>query len=224
MKTIRNAFLIFAVLLFTVPALSAQDFSKYRGFAIGARLADVLKHADKSLLDINVTYAGSPLLQELTWWPPTLPGISYQPDSVERVLFSFYNGQLYKMSVTYDQAATEGMTTADMVKLVSVKNGPPTNVVPESNPKLNEGYDSEDKPVASWNDEQYSLNLVRSSFSGHFGLLIYSKRVNTEVELAIVEAAKLAKLDGPAKEAERQKKQTDDLEIARQKNLKQFRP
>jgi hypothetical protein len=78
--------------------------------------------------------------------------------------------------------------------------------------------------VASWNDEQYSFDLVRSSFSGHFGLLIYSKRVNTEVELAIVEAAKLAKLDGPAKEAERQKKQTDDLETARQKNLKQFRP
>lgn len=224
MKTIRNLFLSFVVLLFAVPALFAQDFSKYRGFAIGTRLTDVLKHADKSMLDINVTHAGSPLLQELTWWPPTIPGASYRPDSVERVLFSFYDGQLYKMSVTYDQAATEGMTSADMVKLVSVKNGPPATVAPESNPKLNEGYDSQDKLVASWNDEQYSFDLVRSSFSGHFGLLIYSKPVNTEVGLAMVEAAKLAKLDGPAREAERQKKQTYDLEIARQKNLKQFRP
>ena len=224
MKTIRNLFLSFVVLLFAVPMLSAQDFSKYRGFAIGTRLADVLKHADKNLLDINVTHLGTPLLQELTWWPPTLPGSSYRPDSVERVLFSFYNGELYKMSVIYDQAATEGMTSTDMVKLVSAKNGAPTTVAPEKDPKLETGYNSEDKPVASWNDEQSSFNLVRSSFSGHFGLLIYSKRVNTEVELAIVEAAKLAKLDGPAKEVARQKKQTDDLETARQKNLKQFRP
>jgi len=224
MKTTRNTFLILAVLLFTVPMLCAQDFSKYRGFAIGTRLADVLKRADKSALDINITHAGAPLLQELTWWPPTLPGASYQPDSVERVLFSFYDGKLYKMSVTYDQAATEGMTVTDMVKLVSVKNGSPTSVAPEADPKLNVGYDSEDRLVASWNDAQYSFDLVRSTFSDHFGLLIYSKRVNTEVELAIVEAAKLAKLDGPAKEAERQKKHTDDLETARQKNLKQFRP
>ncbi len=224
MKTIRYSFLSFVVLLFAVPMLCAQDFSKYRGFAIGTRLADVLKHADKNLLDINVTHAGSPLLPELTWWPPTLPSASYQPDSVERVLFSFYNGELYKMSVTYDQAATEGMTVADMVKLVSAKNGSPTSITPEADPNLSVGYDSEDKPVASWSDAQYSFNLVRSSFSDHFGFLIYSKRVNAEVELAIVEAAKLAKLDRPAKEADRQKKQTDDLEVARQKNLKQFRP
>jgi hypothetical protein len=224
MKTIRNLFLSFVVVLFAVPMLCAQDFSKYRGFAIGTRLADVLKHANKSLLDINVTHAGSPLLQELTWWPPTLPGASYQPDSVERVLFSFYNGELYKMSIIYDQAATEGITPSDMVKLVSVKNGAPTNVEPEKDPKLDKGYDSEDKLVASWNDAQYSFNLIRSSFSDHFGLLIYSKRVNAEVELAIAEAGKLAKLDGPAREAERQRKQTDDLETARQKNLKQFRP
>jgi hypothetical protein len=224
MKTIRNLFLSFVVLLFAVPMLCAQDFSQYRGFAIGTRLADVLKHADKNMLDINVTHAGTPLLQELTWWPPTLPGASYRPDSVERVLFSFYNGELYKMSVIYDQAATEGMTDTDMVKLVSVKNGAPTTVAPEKDPKLETGYNSEDKPVASWNDQQYSFNLVRSSFSDHFGLLIYSKRVSAEVELAKLEAARLEKQDGPATEAARQKKQTDDLETARQKNLKQFRP
>jgi hypothetical protein len=80
------------------------------------------------------------------------------------------------------------------------------------------------KPVASWEDTQYSFNLVRSSFSEQLGLIIYSKRVNAEAALAIVEAAKLDEREGPQREAERQKKQLDDLEVARQKNQKSFRP
>jgi len=39
-----------------------------------------------------------------------------------------------------------------------------------------------------------------------------------------VEAAKLDEREGPQREAERQKKQLDDLEVARQKNQKSFRP
>jgi len=35
---------------------------------------------------------------------------------------------------------------------------------------------------------------------------------------------KLEEQEGPNREAERQKKQTDDLEVARQKNRKTFRP
>jgi hypothetical protein len=39
-----------------------------------------------------------------------------------------------------------------------------------------------------------------------------------------VEAARVDKLEAPAREAERQKKQTDDRELARQKNQRNFRP
>ena len=44
------------------------------------------------------------MIQELTWWPPNIPGTFYQSDSVEQILFSFYNGELYKISVTYDHS------------------------------------------------------------------------------------------------------------------------
>jgi len=56
------------------------------------------------------------------------------------------------------------------------------------------------------------------------GSSFYSKRVNSEAELAIAEAVKLEEQEGPNREAERQKKQTDDLEVARQKNRKIFHP
>jgi hypothetical protein len=160
----------------------------------------------------------------VNWWPPNLPGTSFRSDTVEQILLSFYNGELYKISVTYDQNSTEGLTADDMVKSISAKYGPPTNVVLEIDSVKSDPYDAEQKPVAYWEDAQYSFRLVRSSFTDHLGLIIYSKRVNAEAELAIAEAVKLEKQEGPKREAERQKKQTDDLEVARQKNQKSFRP
>jgi hypothetical protein len=38
----------------------------------------------------------------------------------------------------------------------------------------------------------------------------------------VVGAAKLDKQEGPQREADRQKKETDDLEVTRQKNQKSF--
>ncbi|HEY6371844.1 MAG TPA: hypothetical protein VIX37_14785 [Candidatus Sulfotelmatobacter sp.] len=126
--------------------------------------------------------------------------------------------------MTYDQTVTEGLTAEDMVKSISAKYGPATNVVPDIDSAKNDRYDVTQKAVASWEDAQYSFNLVRPSFSEQLGLITYSKRVNAEAELAIVEAVKLDAQEGPKRDAERQKKLMDDLEVARQKNQKNFRP
>jgi len=174
--------------------------------------------------ELKVIHGRPALIQELNWWPPNLPGTSFQSDTVEQILFSFYNGELYKISVTYDRTSTEGLTAEDMVKSISAKYGPATSVKPEVDSATNERYDMKQKPVATWEDSQYSFNLVRSSFSGSFELLIYSKRLNAEAEVALAEAVKLEKQEEPQREAERQKKQTGDLEATRQKNQKSFRP
>jgi len=224
MKTIRSSILCFAVLLIAAPLLRAQDLSKYRHFTLGMSLTRMLERTDQKMADVKVIHGRPALVQELNWWPPNVPGNSFQSDSVEQILFSFYNGELYKISVTYDQNSTEGLTAEDMVKSISAKYGPPTYVALAIDSATNDRYDVTQKPVASWADAQYSFNLVRSSFSDHLGLIIYSKRVNAEAELAIVEAVKLDAQEGPQREAERQKKQTDDLESARQKNQKSFRP
>jgi len=176
------------------------------------------------LSDISTTHVAPTSFQEFTWWPPRLPGASYRSDSVEQVLFSFFNGELYKVSVRYDQSSTEGLTAEDMMKSISAKYGPPTSVAPEPVSTLSVGYDTLQRPIASWEDSQYSFNLVRDSFTDRFGLVIYSKRVNTEAALALEEAARIEKQEAPAREAERQKKQTDDRDLLRQKNQKSFRP
>jgi hypothetical protein len=220
MKTIRCSILCFVVLLLAAPMLRAQDFSKYRTFSLGTSLTTVLKHTDQKLADVKVIHSRPALIQELTWWPASLPGPSLRPDAVEQMLFSFYNSELYKMSVTYDRSSTEGLTADDMVESITAKYGPVTYVALPIDLAANERQ----QPVASWGDSQYSFNLVRSSFSGGFELIIYSKKVNAEAELALAETVKLDKQEEPQREAERKKKETDDLAAARQKNQKSFRP
>jgi hypothetical protein len=224
MKTIRCSILLVTVLLLLPPILRSQDLSNYRGFSLGSSLTTVLKQTDEKLADVNVTHGGPSLFQEVTWWSPNLPGPTYRTDSVEQILFSFHDGTLYKMSVTYDQASTEGLTASDMVKSISAKYGPATGIAPPADPASKENYDGKGRLVASWENAQYSFNLVRSSFTDRFGLIMYSKRANAEAELAIVESLILEKQNGPKRAAEREKKQTDDLEVAREKNQKTFRP
>src|SRR5436190_8203998 len=221
-KTIRSSILCLVVLLLAAPLLRAQDLSKYRHFTLGMSLTKVLERTGQKMTDVKLIHGRPALVQEVNWWPPNLPGTSYQSDTVEQILFSFYNSELYKISVTYDRTSTEGLTEEDMVKSISEKYGPATYIALAIDFATNDRYDVTQKPVASWEDAQYSFNLVRSSFTDRLGLIIYSKRVNAEAELAIAEAVKLEEQEDPNREAERQKKQTDDLEVARQKNRKIF--
>jgi len=164
------------------------------------------------------------LIQELTWWPPSSTGASSRPDSVDQILFSFSNSELYKISVTYDQSSTEGLTTADMVKSISAKYGPATSVASEIDPAMNALYNMNQGALASWQDSQYSFDLVRTPLSNHFGLVIYSKRVNAEAEIGIAQGMKLEEQERPEREADQKKKEAADLEAARQKNQKTFHP
>ncbi len=40
-----------------------------------------------------------------------------------QILFSFYNGALYRMLLTYEDSATKGLTDDDMIRIVSAKYG-----------------------------------------------------------------------------------------------------
>lgn len=224
MKTMRPLFFCLTTLLLAAPMLQAQDFSKYRNFSLGMGLPTVLKYTGQKMADVKVIHSQPALIQEVTWWPPTSPGTTAQSDVVREIVFTLYNGELYKMAVTYDRTSTEGLTTPDMMKAVTARYGPVANVPLAIDAAANDRYDMSAKIIASWEGPQYSVDLVRSAFTDDFGLMIYSKRVNADAELAIAEAVKLEVQERPKREAERQQKETADLEVARQKNRKIFQP
>ena len=224
MKMMRSLIFGLVTLLLAAPILRAQDLSKYRSFALGTSVATVLKSTDQTVADVKTVRDDSPLFQELTWWPGNFSAAPHHTDSVEQILFSFYKGELYKMSVTYDRKSTEGLTTDDLVNSISAKYGPATSIALAIDSTPANLYEATRYPIASWENSEYSCDLVRSSFSNDFQLVIYSKRGNTEAEAALAGAVKLAKDEGPQREAARQKKETDDLEVTRQKNQKSFHP
>jgi hypothetical protein len=57
------------------------------------------------------------LIEELEWQPQPL-GPSTPVKSADKVLFSFYDGELYRIVVDYDQYSTEGLTAEDLIEAV----------------------------------------------------------------------------------------------------------
>ena len=68
------------------------------------------------------------------------------------------------------------------------------------------------------------MTLNRSDLANGFTLVMYSVQANAAAKVAIAEAIQLEAQQGPQRAAELQKKQDDELAVARQKNLQSFRP
>jgi hypothetical protein len=224
MKIMRCAGISLIMILLSAPLIRGQDLSRYRDFSLGMSLPELSGLVDLEPLQTNLIQNRPAVIQELTWWPRESSGSSLQVDTVLQVFFTFYNGELYRILVTYDRDATLGLTAEDMVQAISTKYGTPTRPAGEISFPTNELYRSTQKVIARWEDSQYSINLVRSRFLNSFVLAMFSKRLNAQADAAIAKSIKLEGQEDPQKEIDRQKKETHELEAARQKNLKIVRP
>jgi hypothetical protein len=223
MNTLRSTSLLFAILFLSASAVAAQDLSKYRMFSLGSSVESVLKQTSMKTTDVKALHEHPALIQELAWWPPAGPGVAHRSDTAQQILFSFYNGELYKISVTYDRSAIEGLTEADMVQSLSGKYGAPTKASTESK-LLGKNYSDTNSTIfATWENEQSSLSLVHA-YTDEFALLVVSKALGAQAEVAIAESAKLEEQQRPEKEAELRKKEAGELDTTRQKNKKSFQP
>src|SRR5258707_15554758 len=211
MKTIRNSILCLSALFLTASLLHGQDFSKYRDFSLGMSLPELSNQVDLRPLQTKLIQKHPAVIQELTCWPGGSSDYSRQTASVWQIFFSFHNGELFRILVTYDHAATHGLTAEDMVQAISTKYGNPTRPVGEISFPTNELYRSTEKVIARWEDSQYSINLVRSRFLNSFALVIFSKRLDAQVDAALVKSIKLESQEDPQKEIDLQEKKTGDL-------------
>ncbi len=224
MKIIRSVGISLVMILLSAPLIRGQDLSKYRGFSLGMSLPELSKQVHLRPLQTKLIQKHPSVIQELTSWPSGASDYSLQADSVRQIFFSFYNGQLFRILVTYDRDATRGLTADDMVQAISTNYGTSTRPAGEISFPTNELYRSTQKVIARWEDSQYSINLVRSRFLNSFALVMFSKGLDAQADAAIAKSIKLEGQEDPQKEIDRQKKEADDLEAARQKNRKIFRP
>jgi hypothetical protein len=212
----------------SAPLTYSQDLSRYREFQFGTNLLAVAKQADMKPSEAKVIHQRPAVIQELEWRLQRSRGSSPEADPVKEVLFSFYNGELFRMLVTYDQYRTQGLTDEDMVEAISATYGTATRPAAKMIfPSLHVYNDSE-KVIARWEDLQYSFNLFRFSYQPTLGVVVFSKRLDALARAAIVEATRLDEQEAPQREIERQKKQDEENRAAQEKarpaNKANFRP
>ena len=218
-----TSFLVFGV---TSAATSAGDLSKYRDFQLGTEFSTVAKQTNATPSQAKVIHRRPALIQELEWRPQPL-GWSSKTEPAQEVVFSFYEGELFRIVVNYDRRETEGLTSNDIVEAISATYGivAKTPAVAKAVPGP---YGDQEEILARWQDQQYRFDLMRSSYGPGFRLIGVLKRLEAPAEAAIVEAKRLDAQEAPQRDAARMASEEEaaraKLEKARLVNKPKFRP
>jgi len=211
----------------SAPALGGPDLSRYRGFQFGETLPEVARQAGLDVSQAKVIHARPALLQELEWPIWLASRFSSPQDPVRTILFSFYNGELFRILVSYDPSATKGLTNEDLTEAISAQYGiatKPANI--EIVFSSTQVYNDSEAIIARWEDSQYSFNLYRSTYQPTFGMIAFSKGLDALARTATAEAIRLDAVEAPQREIQRQnqedEKNRESLEKARQVNKSKF--
>jgi hypothetical protein len=204
----------------------AGDLSAYRNFRFGSDVATVAKLAFEDPADAEVIQTRPARIEVLAWRPQSLGG-PVGHEAVKDVVFTFYEGELYRIAVNYDRYETAGMTDADVVESISAVFGPSKPVSdPAKVPAL--GYGDPEELIARWEDAGHTFDLTRTSYGPTYKLVGVLTRLVSAEKASTTEAARLDTLEAPQREAEAAARleeiAQDKLEKARLLNKEKFRP
>jgi len=213
--------------------LDAQDLSRYRTFELGTDLAAVSALTGVASSAATTVHQRPVLSQDLEWRPSRWAPGRTDADSVEQIVFSFYNDRLFRIVVQYGHDRTEGLTNADMIDAISAVYGP--SVKPGVTPtrgsvRVQSQIDTESgSPVARWGDTEHAVVLYRNSSYREVLRLIVTDLAVADLERKnAIQALRLDEQEAPQREIARQKKDRDDaraaVEKARSDNKGLFTP
>lgn len=197
-------------ILLTASLSGAGGLSQYREFQLDSQLVGLAEQAGKTPTDAKTIHEQPAVIQELSW--------RGEPnDSVKGILFSFYNGELFRMVVDYDRYNTEGLTAKDMIDALSAAYGTAGHPSAEITVPSVQGGDETVDVMARWEDATWSFNLVRFRYETTFALVALSKGLNEQALVAVDEAVRQERLDAPQRERERQSREDEEKRIQQEK-------
>ena len=216
----------------SIHGFDAQGLPKYRSFELGSNLASVSTLAAVDPPEAKTIHQRPAVMQDLEWRLSRWVSGSSAPstDPVEKIVFSFYNDQLFRLVVDYGTERTEGMTDADIVAALSATYGAPLKrtgrLAPRGASRL--GVES-GAALARWGDAEQSVVLYRTSMYGTaFRLMVTEPRLDDLARKAEAQAIRLDVQEAPRRELARQNKEVADGRAAREKarlaNRAAFRP
>jgi hypothetical protein len=211
------------LLLLAVPALHAEDLSKYRVFHFGMDLAAAAKLARMQPSEAKMIHQRPALIQDLEWRDY---GSNSVPDPVKQVVLSFCDDQLFRIVVYYDHFKTEGMTPKDFIDAISALYGDATT--PDAEMAIPGSYSTIAKVIARWEDSMYSHSLAALPDPRDFALVLLSKRLDALAGTAVHEAIRLDSQEAPQREIELRKSREEQNRLEQDKarlvNKPNFRP
>ena len=218
-----------SLVLLTATTIAAQQPFSYREFKLGSDVATVEKLTGAMATAAKVIHTRPAVIAELEWRPRYSPlGESTRTESVDTMLFRFYDDQLYTVIVDYDHRRTEGMAAADIVSAISETYGPTSGLASRPIGSQTTTYGLFETPIATWGDTEYSVTLLRGARPDTFRLVVTSIRLDNLARKASATAVQMDAAEAPQRELARQKKEAEDALAARQKvkteNKAQFKP
>jgi hypothetical protein len=209
---------------------AAQDLTRYREFELGSSVAAVSTLTGVPGSELKAIHQRPAVIQELTWRPRYSARRRIAPDteSVDRVVFDFYDDRLFRVTVDYDRRQTEGLNDADMIEAIAPVYGPPVTPVASRRPPS--GLDDDAAlAIAEWSAAGHSVKLHRlASYATSFRLVITAEPTAALARTAAARAVVLDAREAPQREAAREKKEADERRVADEKarliNKPTFRP
>jgi hypothetical protein len=231
MNALRTLTISLSVLLFA-PSAQSQDHARYRGYRLGNDLTSVAALAKVPATGAKTVHQRPSLIQELEWRQPYMMMGSAVPqkDPVQRIVFSFYDDQLFRMVITYDRQRTNGLTDADMIEALSATYGAALLLTSAKDPSALTARPLRElgAPIALWGDLDYSVGLYRSPFATEFSVVVTSPPLEVMAQTSSAEAIRLDEREAPQHEVERKQKEADaaraSQEKARSANKATFTP
>ena len=181
----------------SVSLLMAQAPLRYRTYEMGDDLRTIAQQISVPSPPGLVVPRPLGVVEELRWRAEYVRrGTPSSGDSVARLVFSFYEDQLFRIVIDYSPDRTEGMTEADLVAAVSKVYGPPAK---RSQPSDRVGSPSQlanDVVIAQWTESAYQVALLTVPGQSAFRMIVSSSRLE-----ALARAA--GTLMGPADRQDR---------------------
>ena len=92
---------------------------------LGSSLAVVAETSGTAATEARTLHERPAKIQELKWRAPYPAFDAVDADPVRDILFTFADGALYQIVVTYERSRVEGLTDADLIDVVSAAYGEP---------------------------------------------------------------------------------------------------
>jgi hypothetical protein len=206
---------------------ATQSLSSYRAYALESSLASVVKSSGARQADLKTLHVRPSSIQQLEWRAPYIEPGSAPADPVRSVLFSFYDGQLYRLIVTYDRNRTQGLTDDDILEFMSQAYDALPMKAREGD-RMPVDVPANSVIVARWDDGSSVLTLVRGTYNREFQLVLSSKRLSALASSATKEALRLDADEAPQREVAGRAKALADARVTEEKaraiNKAAFKP